>query len=272
MSAKKVFLTGASAGIGRSTALRLLRDGHDVWGTSRDVRRLVGIEGLHPLELDLARNDSIDAAMVRGQEESSGFDVVINNAGNGIWSPVEALTPEQELAQFQVLVFGPMRIIRSCLPQMRERGAGVVINVTSLAADFPVPFLGTYSACKAAMVALSWSMQMELRGEPIRIVDLRPGDIRSDFHRVMPQVDVATSTYADNARHAFEAYDRGMQEAPPPEKVSNLLAGLVARNDQPSYQAIAVGRMLQVRVAPFLARFAPAGLLRWCTARYFKID
>ena len=71
---------------------------------------------------------------------------MINNAGNGIWSPVEALTPEQELAQFQVLVFGLMRIVRSCLPHMRTRGAGVVINMTSLAADFPAPFLGIYSA------------------------------------------------------------------------------------------------------------------------------
>lgn len=267
---KNILLTGASAGIGKATAKLLLARGHRVWGTSRSTERLKRIDGLRPLELDLLDPSSIAMAMAQGVEQSGGFDVVINNAGNGIWGPVEALGADEERQQFQVLVFGPMQVTRASLPAMRARGGGLVINVTSLAAEFAVPFLGTYSAAKAAMSSLSWALQMELQGQPIHVVDLRPGDICSEFHRKMTFGQNALPVYQENLDRAFAVYRNNMQKAPAPERVAKRIGVLV--DSRPGrYRAVAVGGAFQASIAPFLARFASTALLRWSTGRYFNL-
>lgn len=267
---KNILLTGASAGIGKATAAALMARGHRVWGTSRSASRLTDLGELHPLELDLMDPASIARAVRQGVEESGGFDVVINNAGNGVWGPVEALSAEEEHQQFQVLVFGPMQVIRATLPAMRSRGGGLVINVTSLAADFAVPFLGTYSAAKAAMGSLSWALQMELQGQSIRVVDLRPGDICSEFHEEMQFSGKGLPEYQDNLDRAFAVYDNNMRTAPPPERVAERIGALVS-SPPGQYTTVAVGKTFQARIAPFLSRFATTGLLRWCTSRYFNL-
>jgi len=267
----KILITGASAGIGKATAVALVQRGHQVWGTSRDLERLAEIPGIRPIALDLGTEASIDKALRIGLEQAGCFDVVINNAGNGIWGPLEHLGPEQEKGQFQVLVFGPMRIIRGVLPSMREQGHGLIINVTSLAVQFAVPFLGAYSAAKAALASLTWSLQMELANEPIRFVDIRPGDICSEFNKVMKHTsDRNLQGYAENLERAFKLYDGEMRTAPPPERVAKLLLKIVER-DGAGGPAMAVGNFFQARVAPFLARFATSGLLRWCTMRYYGL-
>ena len=271
LKARNILLTGASAGIGRQTAIALIRAGHQVWGTARSIERLTDIDGLRRLELDLSQDASIDRAMAQGEEESGGFDVVINNAGYGIWCPLETMSPEQERDQFQVMVFGPLRIIRGALPGMRERGQGLVINVTSLAAQFAVPFLGTYSACKAALASASWSLQMELKGSPIRIVDIQPGDILTQFHEIMERPKAAPgSPYKTNLRRAYSVYDRGMQVAPPPHRVAQLITKVVEK-DGVGYCAPAVGGLFQARIAPLLARISPTAWFRWGTRRYYNL-
>ena len=271
MASKKILLTGASAGIGKAAALALLTEGHQVWGTSRSVRRLSSVAGLRPIALDLNDPAAIDAAIAQGLAESGGFDVVINNAGSAVWGPIESLDTAAEAAHFQMLVFGPMQIIRSALPVMRARRAGTIINVTSLAARFQVPFLGTYSAAKAALSSLTWALQMELLAEPIRFIDLQPGDICSDFHEQMSRQANYPAPYKGNAKRAFAVYDGNMRRAPPPELVARAITELVADNATPHYTAKAVGGFFQARIAPFLSRFALENLKRHCTSRYYKL-
>lgn len=267
---KNILVTGASAGIGKATAKALLARGHRVWGTSRSRERLAGLDDLHPLELELQDPASIASAVAQGLEQSGGFDVVINNGGNGIWGAVEALDEDEERQQFQVLVFGPMQVIRNTLPAMRARGGGLVINITSLAAEFTVPFLGTYSAAKAAMGALSWALQMELQDQPIRVVDLRPGDICSEFHEQMRFSRNPLPEYQENSDRAFAVYNGNMRTAPAPERVAEQICALLDSRPGP-YRTVAVGKVFQARIAPFLSRFASATLVRWSTSRYFNL-
>ena len=268
---KTVLVTGASAGIGKAIAIALISAGYDVWGTSRNLSRLESIPGLKPLQLDLGNERSIATALASGLVESGGFDVVINNAGNGIWGSVEHLSADLERAQFQVLVFGPMQIIRGTLPAMRASGHGLIINVTSLAAEFAVPFLGAYSASKAALASMTWNLQMELRQDCVRFVDVQPGDISSDFNEVMfRQDEAAHDRYAERSRRAFEKYDAGMRAAPPPEVVAMVVLKVIERGGR-GQPAVAVGDFFQARLAPFLSRFATKKLLRWCTSCYYRL-
>jgi NAD(P)-dependent dehydrogenase (short-subunit alcohol dehydrogenase family) len=267
----KVLVTGASSGIGRAVATALIARGWEVWGTSRDPARLADVSGLRPIALDLSSDASIDRALRAGLEEAGHFDVVINNAGNAIWGPLELLAPEQEKAQFQILVFGPMRIIRAVLPSMREQGRGLIVNVTSLTAQFVVPYLGAYSAAKAALASMTWSLQMELHKEPVRFVDLRPGDIRTDFNDVMGHTrDRQDAAYAKDAERAFAVCEADRHRAPSPEQVADMVIRILDRDGAGS-PVIATGGLFQAYIAPVLARLVPTILLRWGMRYYYGL-
>ncbi|MDQ2660051.1 MAG: SDR family NAD(P)-dependent oxidoreductase, partial [Verrucomicrobiota bacterium] len=137
---KKIFLTGASSGIGRAIAELLCAHGHQVWGTSRDPQRLPSMANFHPAALDLSDPDSITEGFRNALSEAGTFDVVINNAGSGHFGPGEHLTQEQLIAQFQLVVFGQIQILRLALTEMEKPEKGLVINVTSLASRLPVPY------------------------------------------------------------------------------------------------------------------------------------
>ncbi len=176
---KRIFLTGASAGIGLATAKLLAARGDEVWGTSRDPSRLPSLPRFHPVRLELSDAASLSESFNAALLEAGHFDVVINNAGDiAYFGPMESLSLETLRAQFQTLVFAHIELYRLALAAMRTRGSGRVINVTSLAARLPVPFQGPYNAAKAAMASLTMSMQVELEGSAIRIIDVQPSDIR----------------------------------------------------------------------------------------------
>ena len=133
----RVFLTGASAGIGLATARALTAAGREVWGTSRQLDRLPSnLPNFHPIALDLNDMRSMeDGILCCTQSEAGGrFDVLINNAGGGWFGPGAQMPPEELRAQFETLAFGPIRLIQLALPAMRAQPGGLVVNVTSLAA------------------------------------------------------------------------------------------------------------------------------------------
>ena len=133
-TARKIFLTGASAGIGLATAQALAAAGCEVWGTARQRDRLPGgLPGFHPVELALNDARSLRGGFAGAEKEAGGrFDVLINNAGGGWFGP-GAEIPEAELReQFQTLALGPLTLIQLALPGMRRRGWGRVVNMSSI--------------------------------------------------------------------------------------------------------------------------------------------
>ena len=269
---KRILLTGASAGIGFEAASRLARRGHLVWGTSRRRERVPRIPGLHPVALDLGSRDSIEAGVAEARAEAGApFDVIVNNAGSGRFGPLEHLSDEEVKDQFQILVFGPLHLTRLLLPDLRER-RGRIVNVSSLAALYPIPYMGPYSAAKAALSALSWTLQMEVCNEPIQVVDLLPGDIRTAFNERLARSDPeAAAGYRENLRRTFEVYDGNMRRAPEPACAGREIVRLVEAARRPPPQVM-VGSGFQTRVAPLLVRLVPSRWLRWGLRRYYRLE
>ncbi len=180
---KRIFLTGASSGIGRAIARELIAHGHEVWGTSRDLSRIQATTRLHAVQLDLRNSQMLEEVFTRA--------CVINNAGSGYFGPAENLTTEAVVDEFQVLVFAQIQLTQLAMRSMRTRGAGLIINVTSLASRLPVPFMAAYNSAKAAMASFTMSIQLELPNAGVRIVDLQPADIHTKFNDSVVKTELA---------------------------------------------------------------------------------
>lgn len=266
---KRVFITGASAGIGRATAKLLAERGDEVWGTSRDIARIPSLPRLHPVRLDLSDNVSLGQSFSASLREAGHFDIVINNAGSGHFGPAEFLSTEAVHAQFQTVVFAHIELCRLALASMRHHGGGRIINVTSLASRLPVPFMGPYNAAKAAMASFTMTMQLELEGSNIRVIDLQPADICTDFNDAIARTDGGDARYTAQVEHAWRVVDRNMKAAPKPELVARRIASVIdAANPPPR---VTVGGSFQAIIAPFIFRFLPQLVRVWGLKRYYGL-
>jgi NAD(P)-dependent dehydrogenase (short-subunit alcohol dehydrogenase family) len=266
---KKVFLTGASSGIGLAIAHALLARGDEVWGTSRNLIRLEPVLGIHHVRLDLSDSRSIDDAFKSALAAAGYFDVVINNAGSGHFGPAEQLSQEEIQKQFQTLLFGHLQLMRLALAAMRGRGKGLIINITSLASRLPVPFMAAYNAAKAAMASFTMSIQLELPDANIRIVDLQPADICTAFNDTIQKSAENDPRYQARVAKTWEAVDRNMKNAPKPRLVAEHVLRLMDSTSPPP--RITVGDFFQTKVAPFIFRFLPQRVRNWGLKMYYGI-
>ena len=260
-----VFLTGASSGIGRATAEVLAGAGHQVWGTSRDFSRVRVLPNLHPVRLDLRDRVSIEEAFQTATREAGQLDVVINNAGSGHFGPAEDLTADLLRDQFDTLVIAQVQLCQLAIAAMRPRDRGLIINVSSLAARLPVPFMAGYNAAKAAMASFTMTLQLELADTRIRLVDLQPADIATGFN------DSIGSGATDDARvnRTWTAVERNLREAPKPELVGHQILELIASNDPAP--RVTVGGAFQAKVAPLIDTLLPQRLRLWGLRNYYGI-
>ena len=137
-----------------------------------------------PLSIEVAFNSALAGA--------GHFDVLINNAGAGHFGPAELLPLETIASQFQILVFGQIQLMQLALRHMQPRGEGLIINVTSLASRLPVPFMAAYNSAKAASHVLPCPSSLSLLIPGLRIVDLQPGDIRTEFNQSVILSDISS--------------------------------------------------------------------------------
>jgi NAD(P)-dependent dehydrogenase (short-subunit alcohol dehydrogenase family) len=266
---KRVFLTGASAGIGLATARLLTERGDEVWGTSRDLARIPTFPRLHAVRLDLSDTMSLRETFNLALRDAGHFDVVINNAGSGHFGPGESLSAEAVQDQFQTVVFSHIEICRAALASMREHGAGRIINITSLASRLPVPFMAAYNAAKAAMASFTMSLQLELEGSNIRVIDLQPGDICTDFNDAISRTDGGDVDYTGKVEQAWRVVERNMKAAPKPELVAARIAQVIdAANPPPR---VTVAAPFQSIVAPFIFRFLPQRVRIWGLKNYYGL-
>jgi short-subunit dehydrogenase len=266
---KKIFLTGASRGIGKAIAIAAAAQRHQVWGTSRDISTLPSFPGFHPISLDLSNPHSINHAFAVAMAEAGNFDVLINNAGSGHFGPAESLSEEEIAAQFQVLVFGQLQLMRLALGAMQSQGQGLVINVSSLASRLPVPFMAAYNSAKAALAAFTMSIQLELSDSKVRIVDLQPGDIRTEFNNAISKSEKRDSRYEARVAKTWKAVEQNMNNAPKPELVALRVCELLHQTNPPP--RITVGDFFQSKLAPLIFRFLPQRIRIWGLKKYYGI-
>jgi short-subunit dehydrogenase len=263
---KRIFLTGASSGIGLAIAQALSAGGHDVWGTSRKIERIPRLPGMHPLTLDLADRDSLGQIFRNALHEAGQFDVVINNAGSGYFGPAEALSREHLAAHLQVLFLGQVELLHCALESMRtQEEGGLIISVSSLASRLPVPFMAAYNASKAALASYIMSLQLELPDHKVRLVDLQPADIRTSFNDAV----VRARTAEPRVTKTWEAVDHNMKKAPPPDLVASHVLRLIEHSRPPA--RITVGGFFQATVAPLIFRFLPQSIRLWGLRKYYGI-
>ena len=191
---RNVLVTGCSSGLGRATALFLRQRGWTVHATARaddDLAELARL-GLEPVRLDLCSSQSIAAAVDTVLQRTGGqLEGLVNNAGYSQLGAVEDLTRDELRAQFETNVFGTIELTGRVLPVMRERRAGTVVFISSVCARVTVPYLGSYSASKAALEALVDALRCETRASGIGVHLVEPGIFN-------------TGCYSATARHFHE--------------------------------------------------------------------
>lgn len=182
-----ILVTGASSGMGKETAKRLLRDGHTVYAAARRVEQMHDLQsmGAIALKMDITKESDIVAAVQTITAGHGGVDILINNAGFGMYGSVEETTIAEARYQFEVNLFGLARLTQLLLPAMREKGAGKIINLSSMGGKIYTPLGAWYHATKHAIEGWSDCLRIEVAPFGISVVIIEPGIIATDFGNVL---------------------------------------------------------------------------------------
>lgn len=183
-----VLVTGAGAGIGQALACELAREGHQVYAGVRDMKRAATDfpdrpGNLTPLELDVTNPAHVHAAVARIVKDNGRIDVLVNNAGFGVYGALEELTLDDMRRQFETNFFGAVDLTKAVIPHMRKERSGRIINVSSILGRIAIPSGAAYTSSKWALEAFSESLRYELFPFGIHVVLVEPGLIRTNFKK-----------------------------------------------------------------------------------------
>jgi short-subunit dehydrogenase len=192
---KTALVTGASSGMGKEIAKQLIADGMQVYVAARRVEQMADLArlGARILAMDISQEEQIRTAVATILSESGGVDVLVNNAGFGLYGAVEDIPVAEARYQFEVNVFGPARLTQLLLPAMRARRAGTIVNITSMGGKIYTPLGAWYHATKHALEGWSDCLRLELAPFGIRVVIVEPGLIETAFGEVVSKGMLARS-------------------------------------------------------------------------------
>nr|WP_081444037.1 SDR family oxidoreductase [Sulfurimonas gotlandica] len=182
---KIVLITGSRSGMGRATAEYLAKGDFIVYAGSRDASKLQDLKqkNIIPLELDITNQDNIQKAVDFIYSEHKRIDILVNNAGYGLVSTVEDVTEDEMLAQFNINVFGTLRVSKAIIPLMRKNRSGIIINISSFLGKIGLPLLTMYNSSKYAVEGITDSLRYELKDFNIRVHSIMPGFFDTNFAR-----------------------------------------------------------------------------------------
>lgn len=247
LKGKSVLITGCSSGFGRLTAELLARQGAKVFATMRNVPRPEGLEllavaakdklDIHLIGIDVTSDAQCSAGVQAAEHINGGpIDVLVNNAGIGITSPVEVQDMEATRLMFETNVFGPHRMARAALPGMRRKGAGQIIQISSQLGRVISPYSGHYSATKFALEAMSEQLAYELVPHNIDVSIIEPGGYptkvwvnRNRYSQALRERAEAVHTEGYPQQVARMGMEDGSGRSNDPMDVARAIAGLIAQ-------------------------------------------
>lgn len=192
---KVILITGASSGIGKDTAISLIKHGHVVYGAARRLEMMQDIiqAGGHAIKMDILKERNIDDVVNQIIKEQNRIDVLINNAGYGLWGAVETISIDDAKRQFDVNIFGLAYLTKKIIPTMRKQKSGKIINMSSMGGKVYTPFGAWYHATKYALEGWSDCLRIELKSFGIDVILIEPGVIKTEFQDVMMDSTVERS-------------------------------------------------------------------------------
>lgn len=239
------FVTGASSGIGRAVAQAMARNGYTVYGTSRranyeTVERDGASYAMVPMTLEV--DISIAHAVHYIVQKEGQIDVLVNAAGSGIAGAIEETTADEARKQFDTCFFGVINVLNHVLPVMREQKSGMVINIGSMAACFPIAFQAMYSAVKSALFMLTLTLRMEVKPFGIKCCAVEPGDTKTGFTGKREFTKkTARTAYKQPMERALYEMIRSELSAPGPEKCAALILKVAQMKNPPARVSVGFG-------------------------------
>jgi len=231
---KKVALvTGSSSGIGFETSLALARNGFYTFATMRNISKGEKIKELAKkenlpieiIELDVDKENSVKNTINTIIEKKQRVDVLVNNAGWGLWGSVEDVSIDEFKAQFETNFFSIIRMIQEVAPIMREQKSGHIINISSIAGRIGFPISPAYISSKFALEGLSESLRFELMPFGVNVIIIEPGMIKTNFFEPMKLGEKAekTDVYKNITEKVLSGVKMMAQMATDPKEVSNTI-------------------------------------------------
>jgi NAD(P)-dependent dehydrogenase (short-subunit alcohol dehydrogenase family) len=235
-------VTGASTGIGKATALALVKAGFEVIGTSRNTIGVAPCDGVMFLDLQVASDESVTTAVRRVIQRFGRLDVLVNNAG------------VQDQDVFDINVFGLIRMTKAVLPQMRAQGSGRIINISSVVGFIPMPYMAIYAASKHAVEGYSESLDHEVREHGVRVLLIEPGWTKTglDVNSVKP--DSPLRIYAEQRHIAEKLIAQAVNDGDHPATIAKAIVA-AATDKNPKLRYTAGSRAARVST---LRRLVPA--------------
>src|SRR5690554_2724460 len=260
---KTILITGASAGIGKATAIYLAQNGYNVYGAARRTEKMNELKnfGIKPIALDVTKDDSVTTCINQILNEAGSIDILVNNAGFGSYGAIEDVSMEEARYQLEVNVFGAMRLTQLVLPKMRENKYGKIVNISSVGGKSAFPFGGWYHASKFALEALSDSMRNEVRKFGIDVIVVEPRTTKSEWGDIAfdSLLKVSGNTvYKDMAAKTHQAFTRASNNIPEPIVIAKLIRkGIEAKNPRTRY----VGAETASKAVLILGKILPDKLM-----------
>jgi NAD(P)-dependent dehydrogenase (short-subunit alcohol dehydrogenase family) len=256
-----VLVTGTSSGIGEACAQHLSQCGFRVFGAQRGVPT----QSTWPFEriaMDVDDDASVEQAVAAVANRAGRIDALVNNAGFALAGPVEDTTIEEAKAQMETNFFGVLRTTRAVLPIFRANRHGYIINISSLAGVFGLPFAGLYSASKFALEGMSESLRFETRPLGIHVVLVQPGDFRTGItsRRRFAAQGQTSAPYREMFARFSARQERDEQSAPTPEPIAQLVERIL--NDPRPRLRYPIGMARQRIVVP-LKSYLPERVFEW---------
>ncbi|NLT18715.1 MAG: Cyclopentanol dehydrogenase [Firmicutes bacterium ADurb.Bin080] len=245
---KVVIITGASSGIGKTTAEILNSKGYKVYNLSR--RESLGIEHI---KTDISNYEDVKNAISCIYEKEGRIDVLINNAGMGISGAIENTDDNTAKQLFSVNFWGMFYSTKEVIPIMRKNNSGSIINISSAAAKFPLPFQAFYSASKAAVSSFSDALRLEVKPFGINVTAILPGDVKTEFTQARIKNKSNDPIYGDRIDKSVSAMERDEENGMSPETISKIIIKIIEKKNPPPY---VIGG-LKYEFLVFLTRLMP---------------
>jgi len=253
-----VLITGASSGIGQACAIHLAERGWQVFGTSRS--ETASTSGVTMLRMDVDDEASVNQCVAEVLERAGRIDALVNNAGYSLTGSIEDTSIEEAKAQFETNFFGALRVCRAVLPIMRAQKRGYIVNISSLAGVFGLPFGGHYSASKFALEGMSEALRYETRRFGIHVSLVQPGDFQTAItaRRRVAAAAEKNDAYRERFAEMSRKQEHEEQNGSTPEPIARLVERIL--NDPKPKLRYPIGKPSQTMVVP---------LRRWLTQRAF---